>query len=95
MQDPMRQQSIDPERDSAPCEVCGNVYRRPMVIQLAGRTHVFDSFECAIHLLAPKCTHCGCRILGHGEEDGDRCFCCKHCRDAMEEKPAARLVGLE
>lgn len=29
-------------------------------------THVFDSFECAIHRLAPVCEHCGCKIIGHG-----------------------------
>lgn len=34
----------------------------------AGNRHVFDSLECAIHLLAPMCEHCGCRIVGHGIE---------------------------
>ena len=34
----------------------------------AGNRHVFDSFEYAIHLLAPMCEHCGCRIVGHGIE---------------------------
>ena len=30
--------------------------------------HVFDSFECVIHALAPTCEHCGVRIIGHGVE---------------------------
>jgi hypothetical protein len=46
---------------------------------MAGQSHTFDSFECAIHALAPRCTHCGCRIVGHGVEAGDKCFCCAHC----------------
>ena len=37
------------------CEVCQNDYDKAFEIILAGRRHVFDSFECAIHGLAPKC----------------------------------------
>jgi hypothetical protein len=48
----------------------------------AGRTHVFDCFECAIHSLAPTCTHCGCRIIGHGAEAGRDMYCCAHCAKA-------------
>lgn len=36
-----------------------------------GQAHTFDSFECAIHALAPTCKHCGTRIIGHDlERDG-------------------------
>ena len=42
-------------------------------------THVFDSFECAIHAIAPTCEHCGCKIIGHGHQAGERMFCCAHC----------------
>jgi len=34
-----------------------------------GTAHTFDSFECAIHALAPTCRHCGMRIIGHGLEN--------------------------
>jgi hypothetical protein len=61
------------------CEVCGNEYERAFQVIAAGHTHVFDSFECAIHRLAPVCEHCGCKILGHGIEGGGRFFCCAHC----------------
>jgi hypothetical protein len=27
-----------------------------------------------IHAIAPTCTHCGCRIIGHGVEAGGRGF---------------------
>lgn len=33
----------------AVCEVCGNDYDKPIEVALGGETHVFDSFECAIH----------------------------------------------
>jgi hypothetical protein len=45
------------------CEVCGNVYDKSFEIRIQGETHVFDSFECAIHALAPTCSHCGCRSI--------------------------------
>lgn len=61
------------------CEVCGNVYDKAFEIIAEGRTHVFDSFECAITALAPKCSHCGCRIIGHGMEADNEMFCCAHC----------------
>ncbi len=38
----------------ASCEVCGNEYDRTMDIIVAGERHVFDSFECAIHAIAPR-----------------------------------------
>jgi hypothetical protein len=65
----------------AQCEVCGNEYDKTMEITRAGETHVFDSFECAIHAIAPVCDHCGCKIIGHGIEAGDRMFCCAHCAE--------------
>jgi hypothetical protein len=63
----------------ATCEVCGNDYDDALTIEKDGTRHVFDSFECAIHALAPTCEHCGCRIIGHGHQAGDRMFCCAHC----------------
>src|SRR5262245_22141006 len=50
------------------CETCGNEYDKLMEVRLAGESHLFDSFECAIQLLAPTCGQCGLRIVGHGIE---------------------------
>ena len=63
----------------AMCELCGNDYDKAFTVTMGGATHTFDSFECAIHVLAPTCSHCGCRIIGHGMESGGRFFCCAHC----------------
>jgi hypothetical protein len=63
----------------ATCEVCGNDYDKAMEISLAGAAHTFDSFECAIHALAPSCAHCGVKIIGHGHEVGGSMYCCSHC----------------
>ena len=67
------------------CEVCGNVYDHAFVVEMSGDRHVFDSFECAIHRLAPTCAHCGCRIIGHGAQVDDALYCCAHC--AREQRP--------
>lgn len=61
------------------CEVCGNEYQHCFEVRMNGATHIFDSFECAIQALAPRCTNCGCRILGHGVEADGVFYCCAHC----------------
>lgn len=61
------------------CEVCGNDYDKTFEVTMDGQTHTFDSFECAIEKLAPRCAHCGCRIIGHGVEQNGTYYCCAHC----------------
>ncbi|MEX2120873.1 MAG: hypothetical protein WD847_14880 [Pirellulales bacterium] len=63
----------------ARCETCGNDYDKAFEVLKDGESHVFDSFECAIHSLAPQCDHCGCKIVGHGVEADGAMFCCAHC----------------
>ena len=65
----------------AVCEVCGNDYDKSFDVTLDGARHTFDSFECAIHALAPQCSHCGCRIVGHGMESDGQMYCCAHCAE--------------
>jgi len=62
------------------CETCGNDYASAFtIIGADGQSHVFDSFECAIHRLAPRCDHCGCRIIGHGIDTAAARYCCASC----------------
>lgn len=62
------------------CEVCGNEYDKAFQVTMpGGDPHTFDSFECAIHALAPECAHCSCKIIGHGVEAGGAFYCCAHC----------------
>jgi hypothetical protein len=63
----------------AVCEVCHNDYDKAFEMTMAGKKHVFDSFECAIHAMAPTCSHCHCRIVGHGIESNGSMYCCAHC----------------
>jgi len=61
------------------CEVCGNDYDKAIEVIVEGDIHHYDSFECAIHALAPECAHCGCKVIGHGVQAGDEVYCCAHC----------------
>jgi hypothetical protein len=64
----------------ANCDVCGNDYDKSFQLTTSdGTTKTFDSFECAIHAVAPECAHCDCKIIGHGVEDDGTVFCCAHC----------------
>ena len=65
----------------ARCERCGNDYDKAFQVMMAGKSHTFDSFECAIQSLAPTCAHCSTRIIGHGLEKDSRIFCCDHCAE--------------
>jgi Rieske Fe-S protein len=68
----------------AECEVCGNDYDKSFEVVAAGDRHTFDSFECAIARMAPRCEHCGCAVIGHGAEVNGRFYCCAHCARASE-----------
>jgi len=74
----------------ATCEVCGTEYDKSFEVIFGGERHVFDSFECAIHALAPKCSHCGCQIIGHSIEARGLYFCCAHCAN---EYPVPDVVN--
>ena len=39
----------------AVCENCGNDYDKAFEVTMEGKSHTFDSFECAINMLAPAC----------------------------------------
>ncbi len=66
------------------CEVCGNEYSNSFEVKKGGETYTFDSFECAIHKLAPECGHCKCKVIGHGIEKGGAIYCCQHCADESD-----------
>lgn len=61
------------------CIVCHNEYDKTFDIIFNSQTYTFDSFECAIHKLAPQCSACGCKILGHGIEGNGLFYCCANC----------------
>ena len=63
----------------AKCDVCGNDYDKSFEVVRGSTRHTFDSFECAIHKMAPVCSHCSCRVIGHGIESEGKYYCCANC----------------
>ena len=61
------------------CDVCGNDYDKTFTVSMGSENGTFDSFECAIHAMAPHCAHCECHIVGHGVEHAGKIYCCAHC----------------
>ncbi len=61
------------------CDKCGNEYDKTFRVEVAGKSYTFDRFECAISMLAPRCSHCDCIRIGHGVEAGNIIYCCDHC----------------
>lgn len=53
-------------KGKARCEVCGKNEDRCFDVHLGGERHVFDSFECVIRGLMPKCSICGCLMASPG-----------------------------
>ena len=77
------------------CEVCGNEYGKAFTVTMEGDEHTFDSFECAIHALAPECAHCGCRVVGHGVKANGTVYCCASVRRwPCALAPRSRLMPL-
>lgn len=70
----------------ATCDFCGNEYDKTFDVTRGGEKKTFDSFECAIQVMAPECEQCGVRIIGHGLESNGSFYCCDHC---------ARKAGVE
>jgi hypothetical protein len=62
----VRRLSIGPEAAIHECPT------RPITVAMRGQAHDFDAFECALHALAPTCSHCGIRVLGRGTS----VYCC-------------------
>ncbi len=61
------------------CETCGNDYHASFEVRMTDGRYVFDSFECAIQKLAPRCGNCDVRVVGHGVEAEGAIYCCAHC----------------
>lgn len=65
------------------CDTCGNEWSPIMRVQIGERQMQFDCFECAITALAPRCSNCGCIVVGHGVtpqgHSAHETCCSEHC----------------
>ncbi len=64
------------------CEVCGNDRKQCFEVRVGEESHIFDSFECAMRALSPKCRYCGCQLTGRGVQIEDVLYCSYTCANA-------------
>lgn len=67
------------------CDVCGNEYDKTFKIKQGVKEYTFDTFECAANLIAPNCSNCGVKIIGHGQESEGKYYCSNHCLETIEK----------
>jgi hypothetical protein len=85
---------VDDVQGQASCEVCGKSQDRCFEVLLGGEKHVFDSFECAMHAMTPKCALCGFQILGHGVHVENALYCSYQCANLFSSSEYESRVML-
>ena len=89
-----RGRKIKGKQGQAGCEVCGKSLERYFEVHLGGERHVFDSFECAVRGLMPRCHLCGCMVLGPGIQVGSDLYCSYSCASLCSVREYEPLVVL-
>lgn len=69
------------------CDHCGLLHVHGFKVEVNGRTYFFDTFECAILQVAPRCDRCGTPIRGHGIEQEESLFCSAACAEGADGLP--------
>ncbi len=85
---------VNKVQGNASCEVCGNAEGQCFEVRLGGERHIFDSFECAMDALTPRCAHCQSAFVGHGVQFGNRIYCSNQCAndDGVREYEARVML---
>jgi len=84
---------VNKVQGNASCEVCGKNQGQCFEVRLGGERHIFDSFECAMDALTPRCAHCGCAFVGHGVQFGNTIYCSHQCaNDNSVREYEARII---
>ena len=71
----------------ARCENCGVIIEKDYILFVNGSEFTFDSFECAINFVAPRCGHCNSVIMGHGFQHTGEIYCNSSCSREGNHSP--------
>lgn len=61
------------------CVNCGLNIEKDYILFVNGTEFTFDSFECAVNFVAPRCACCNSIIMGRGIEKKGEMFCTPAC----------------
>lgn len=81
--------------ENVSCEVCGNNDKECFEVYLGRERHVFDSFECAMNAMLPKCSQCNCQIIGQGVQLGEVIFCSYECANNWHVRDFEKYVIMQ
>jgi hypothetical protein len=71
----------------ARCENCGMDIEKDYILFINGEELMFDSFECAVNFVAPRCAHCNTVIMGNGVHHSNDIFCSTFCSNERVHSP--------
>lgn len=71
----------------ARCDNCGVNIEKDYILYINGTEFTFDSFECAINFVAPRCAHCNSIVMSHGIKAAGEIFCSNTCSQAQTYLP--------
>ncbi len=75
------------------CETCGSTSARTLDISVNGVSHSYDSLECAIFALAPRCANCSELVVSRGIAAKELIFCGDSCARVHAMTEAFDWVG--
>lgn len=61
------------------CVNCGVNIEKDYILFINGAEFTFDSFECAVNFVAPRCANCNTIIMGHGIKSAEDIYCSTFC----------------
>lgn len=63
----------------ARCEKCGLNIEKDYILFINGKEFTFDSYDCAVNFVAPRCAHCN-SIIAHREiKHREEAYCSQYC----------------
>lgn len=68
------------------CLNCGENIEKDYILFINGTEYTFDSFECAVNFMAPRCTCCNSVIMGQGVHMEGEIYCTKDCAQSQTYK---------
>ncbi|MDO9184358.1 MAG: hypothetical protein Q7U04_18225 [Bacteriovorax sp.] len=69
------------------CVNCGLNIEKDYILLINGQEFTFDSFECAVNFVAPRCKHCNAIIINSGVEMDGEIFCNSQCSSEKNHTP--------
>lgn len=75
----VQHENYETHSENTRCLNCGESIEKDYILFINGKEYTFDSFECAVNFMAPRCSSCNSIIMGHGVHAEGEIFCNTKC----------------